>query len=168
MTQEQTDSGPWYHYFWPWFIVVLLGSTVIAGISTVFIAVRGADPLVSDDYYREGKEINQSFAADREATLREARASVRIDGGVSVELEILGDLPKELDLELSHATLSEFDRRLRLRPASKGRYMTTETPPEGPFYVTLHPAGEGAPWRLRKRVNLPAQRGFHFELEPAG
>ena len=168
MTNELTDSGPWYHYFWPWFMVVLLGSTVVAGISTVFIAVRGADPLVADDYYRDGKAINQTFAADREAALREARARVRVGDGVSIELDILGALPTELELELSHVTLSKYDRRLRLLPASKGTYTTSETLPEGLFYVTLHPAGERAPWRLRRRVDLPSSREFLFELEPTG
>jgi hypothetical protein len=167
MTVERLDSGPWYHYFWPWFIVVLLGSTVVAGISTVFIAVRGADPLVADDYYRDGKAINRTFAADREAVLREAHARVRIDDGVSIELEILGELPEELTLELSHVTLSKLDRRLRLQPTSTGHYATSAAPPAGPFYLSLHPAGEQASWRLRRRVDLPSGRDFLFELEPA-
>jgi hypothetical protein len=160
-------SGPWYRHSWPWFIVVLLGSTVVAGISTVFIAVNGADSLVSDDYYREGKAINSSLAADREAALREAVASARVDkGSVSVSLDILGDAPAALELELSHVTRAERDHLLRLTRTADGRYASAETLPHGHFYATLRPAGENATWRLRRRIELPLQRTF--VLEPSG
>jgi hypothetical protein len=166
MTTEQLDSGPWYRYFWPWFIVVLLGSTVVAGITTVFIAVTGADSLVTDDYYREGKAINQSIALDHEAALREALARVRVDDRLSVTLEILGELPTALELELSHVTQAGLDRRLHLSRTADGRYAAQEPLPEGRFYATLRPAGRGALWQLRGRVDLPTDRDF--VLEPAG
>ena len=61
MNVEPSHAGPWYRHSWPWFIVVLLSTTVVAGIATVIIAVRGADPLVADDYYRAGKAINRTL-----------------------------------------------------------------------------------------------------------
>ena len=163
---QDPHGGPWYHHFWPWFIVVLLGTTVVAGISTVVIAVRGADSLVADDYYREGKAINQSFAADREAALREASARVEIGERVSVSLDILGEYPPALLLELSHVTRAAQDRSLRLERSASGGYVGLETAPDGSYYATLRPASEGASWRLRRRIDLPAQR--RFSLEPSG
>lgn len=166
MTTNPEHGGPWYHHFWPWFIVTLLGSTVVAGVTTVFIAVLGADSLVADDYYRDGKAINQTFAADREAVLREAVARVRVDDHISVSLEILGEAPGALELELSHVTRAERDRRLRLQRGADGSYTTSEAPPVGRFYATLRPSGVGATWRLRRLVELPGERVFL--LEPAG
>ena len=46
MSDVAAHSGPWYRHFWPWFIAILLGTTVVAGLVTVAIAVRGADALV--------------------------------------------------------------------------------------------------------------------------
>ena len=42
-----TPPSPWYHHFWPWFIVALLGSAVTASLVTVVIAYRHADEEVS-------------------------------------------------------------------------------------------------------------------------
>jgi len=165
MTTNVDQSGPWYHYFWPWFIVVLLGTTVLAGIVTVIIAVRGADSLVVDDYYRDGKAINQTFAADREAELREAVARLRFDRGASVELEILGEAPAALMLDLSHVTRAELDLHLLLERTSTGNYVTHEVPPDGHFYATLRPSGRHGTWRLRRRIELPADRSILLEPE---
>jgi hypothetical protein len=164
MNSEARHAGPWYQHFWPWFIVLLLGSTVVAGISTVFIAVRGADSLVADDYYREGKAINRTLAADREAAIREAHARVRSSDPATVTLEIVGDLPPSLALELSHVTRSERDLRVELEHLGEGNYRASGALPDGVFYLTLRPSGDASSWRLRRRVELPSQESF--ELEP--
>ncbi|MDX2349593.1 MAG: FixH family protein, partial [Porticoccus sp.] len=44
------DTKPWYRQFWPWFLMALPGSVVIAGLTTVYIAFNGADTLVNDNY----------------------------------------------------------------------------------------------------------------------
>lgn len=163
MTVDVRDSGPWYHYFWPWFIVVLLGSTVVAGIATAIIAIRGADPLVVDDYYRVGQAINRTIAADREAELREAVAHLRLNGEVSVALEILGDAPSGLELDLSHVTRAELDQHFVLDRIEGGRYVAKAQPLAGRFYATLRPAGKNPAWRLRQRIELPADRSFVLE-----
>jgi len=36
-------SSAWYHHFWPWFIVGLLGVSVVASLATVAIAVHYGD-----------------------------------------------------------------------------------------------------------------------------
>ncbi|MFT5442493.1 MAG: hypothetical protein ACI8W3_001537 [Myxococcota bacterium] len=172
-------AGPWYRHAWPWFMVILLGTTVVAGISTVFIAVIGADPPVMDDYYRKGKSINRTLATDHEAELREASARLSFDAGVagrltgkpsrqvSVVLEILGDEPASLDLDLSHITIAELDVRFRLERNSEGVYVTSGggmsgALPLGQFYATLRPSGSDAAWRLRKRIVLPSGRPIQF------
>jgi len=44
MSNEGT--GPWYRHFWPWFIIVLLGSSVSASLYTVYLAVSTAEPVL--------------------------------------------------------------------------------------------------------------------------
>lgn len=44
MTSRSIDEGsPWYLNFWPWFIVVLLGVSVVGSLVTVAIAYRHRD-----------------------------------------------------------------------------------------------------------------------------
>ncbi len=40
------DTLPWYRQFWPWFILVLLGSSVCASLYTVYLAVSTAEPVI--------------------------------------------------------------------------------------------------------------------------
>lgn len=170
MTNDPNQGGPWYQYFWPWFIVILLGTTVVAGISTVYIAISGADPLVNDDYYSEGKAINRTFEAEQEASIREATARVSTGEGVAIRLDILGEAPAALELELSHVTHAERDVLLHLERVADGSYHAREDLPTGGFYATLRPAGKGTSWRLRRRVQLPYEGEFLFDsnVEPSG
>jgi uncharacterized membrane protein YadS len=38
MMTRAAAGSPWYHHFWPWFIVILLGVSVLASIGTVYVA----------------------------------------------------------------------------------------------------------------------------------
>ncbi len=166
MTEDPRYGGPWYRHPWPWFIVGMLGSTVVAGIATVVIAVRGADSLVVDDYYREGKAINRRIEADREAASRQAKALLRVQDGVVVRLDIQGEAPDALVLELSHVTRAELDRRLRLVRTDPGLYSTDGPLPAGRYHATLRAAGDEQGWRLRRRIELP--RDAEIPMEPTG
>jgi len=47
---------PWYKQFWPWFIIALPASVVIASFFTLYLAVTNPDHLVVTDHeYRELK-----------------------------------------------------------------------------------------------------------------
>ena len=35
---ETSSSGPWYRHFWPWFVVGLLGVSMVASLATVVVA----------------------------------------------------------------------------------------------------------------------------------
>ncbi len=50
MSRQRHSSVPWYRQFWPWFLIALPASVVVAGVVTVFIAFNNADTLVNDNY----------------------------------------------------------------------------------------------------------------------
>ena len=45
---DTPDTQPWYKYFWPWFIIVLLGSAVSASLYTVYLANVTAEPVLPE------------------------------------------------------------------------------------------------------------------------
>jgi len=43
---KQTDSKPWFKQFWPWFLIALPGSVVIASVFTLILAYENA-PIIT-------------------------------------------------------------------------------------------------------------------------
>jgi len=60
---------PWYKQFWPWFIIALPASAVIAGFTTLWIAISNPDAMVLTDseYQRVRSELKaQPKAQDKQ------------------------------------------------------------------------------------------------------
>ena len=57
------DPRPWWKFGLVWLVIAGPALVVIAGVATVWIAMRTPDPLVAQDYYRRGVEINKTLAA---------------------------------------------------------------------------------------------------------
>lgn len=55
------DTQPWYRQFWPWFLILLPASVVVASLYTMYLASSGADDLVVDEYYKDGLAINRQL-----------------------------------------------------------------------------------------------------------
>ena len=56
---------PWWRHGHVWLVVAGPAVVVVASCVTFFIAARGADPVVAEDYYRRGIQINQQLARER-------------------------------------------------------------------------------------------------------
>ena len=52
---------PWYRQFWPWFIIALPASVVIASFVTLWLAISNPDHLVVDD--DEYRSLNSELKA---------------------------------------------------------------------------------------------------------
>ena len=48
------QEPPWYRQFWPWFIIALPLSVVIAGFVTLGIAIKHNDPRIDSLYLETG------------------------------------------------------------------------------------------------------------------
>ena len=105
------DTRPWYRQFWPWFLILLPASVVVAGLSTLYIANRHADDLVVDDYYKDGLAINRQLEKKQRAnvlgitaqlTFKHDLVSVLTTGPVgSDELRLFLSHPLEADRDFS-------------------------------------------------------------------
>jgi hypothetical protein len=160
-------AQPWYRQFWPWFLIGIPGLSVVASIAMLIVAVRHADSLVRDDYYRAGLAINRDFALERAAAQRHLVATVRDDEGhhqLALDLQGSGvDPGSELTLLLAHPTDAARDQTLRLRFADGAFRAALAAPLHGHWNAALAPAGGG--WRLAGRIDFdgqtPPQLGVH-------
>ncbi|MDB4906876.1 MAG: hypothetical protein JWO05_1660 [Gemmatimonadetes bacterium] len=65
MKASSSVSGPWWRYGHVWLVISGPAIVVVAGLVTAWIAVRNADPVLAEDYYRRGIEINKTLAHDK-------------------------------------------------------------------------------------------------------
>lgn len=96
---------PWYRQAWPWFLIALPATAVVAGIATAVLAVRGFDGPVAADYYRQGLAINEEVARAQLARELGLRARIELAGTadgnrVRVEIDAQRDMPPEAAVRL--------------------------------------------------------------------
>ena len=111
---EQEDTKPWYRQFWPWFIIALPASAVVAGLTTLWIAVQTTDSLVLSRRTASGGRTSR-VAAERLAHGSGSRRTDRDQPRPPVRrtrraLRRPRSDPKTLDLELSHPGLCDRDQ----------------------------------------------------------
>ena len=157
-----TQPLPWYRQFWPWFIIALPTTAVIASIATLVIAARDPDGLVVDDYYKQGLAINETLERDRQAQALGLSGLVRIDrasGRLALTLNGVAASTdrQELELRLIHPTRPHLDRTLDLVRDGSGQWSAAlgRIAP-GRWHVQLEsPTGN---WRIAGRLALPEQQ----------
>lgn len=62
---EQIDAKPWWKHGHVWLLISGPAAVVVASLVTAWIAVASPDPVVAEDYYRRGIEINRTLARDK-------------------------------------------------------------------------------------------------------
>jgi len=151
--------SPWYKQPWPWFILGILGTSVVLGTTMLVVAIKNPPSLVADNYYEVGKGINTSLERENLAQSLGMRAEVRFDNG-SGEVEIRLDgksQPQHLVLSLLSPTQPEKDRRVVLQPKAPGLYAGhLEDDVGGRRFVELIGQEDGQDWRLFEEENLEA------------
>ncbi len=72
MTSVSVESvQPWWKFGHVWLVIAGPAIVVVASLVTVYLAVSGMDPVVDEDYYRKGLEINKTLS-DNPASLAPA------------------------------------------------------------------------------------------------
>lgn len=150
-------SSRWYREPWPWFLMGLPALAVLAGVVTLFIAIRSDDGLVADDYYRQGLGINRAIARQHLAAALELEAVVMKvkDNMISVELKGREGIsfPRKLRLSFSHPTRAVEDQGVVLERVGTSYLGFFTVPASGRRDIVLEDIERT--WRLSKSVVLP-------------
>jgi len=148
--QPVKDKTPWYREPWPWILMSGPAIVVMASFVTLYLAVAGADPLVVDNYYKEGLAINRTLERDRAALERDYRAIVTVSPAqtrVRIQLTGKGILPEELRLRFVHPTKAGRDLEVTARQTQPGWYEAAiELVAAARWDIQLEDPGEH--WRL--------------------
>lgn len=166
MSDEQMKVMPWYRQFWPWYIISLLFLGVFGSGILVFSAIDHQDPVVVDDYYKEGLAINRTLERQRKAQALGLLAQAHYDasdGELSIHLSARQDITApSLELRFVHATLANQDYKVILVRQGADTYRAKlKTLKPGNWDLMLEP--EDKVWRLDAHLSLPTQS---WELRP--
>ncbi|EED36396.1 conserved hypothetical protein [Luminiphilus syltensis NOR5-1B] len=148
MTIQHDIEHPWYRQFWPWFLILLPATAVVASIYTMIIAAHGADDLVVDDYYKNGLAINRQLTRQQEAKTMGISATLQTEGrDVSIRIPERFSFA-QLRLRLSHPMEADRDMTLALHRVAPGIYQSKLPQAISGQWIWTVDVGDGSRWRL--------------------
>jgi len=158
---------PWYRQFWFWFVFGPLIFIIIMCGFTVSIALHNSDDVIIDNYYKEGRLINQALDQDKAAKALGLTAAVKFDrvtGDVVLSFATLPDdvkaLPEALLLFMGHPVKAAKDQQVVLKKIAAGQYRgSLSEAPHYSWYLTLYPVTSleqrhEALWSLSGDINF--------------
>jgi hypothetical protein len=66
---DAPEGAPWWKHGHVWLLISGPAAVVVAGFATLYLAIATPDPVVAEDYYRKGLEINKTLAERDRALL---------------------------------------------------------------------------------------------------
>jgi uncharacterized protein len=152
MAIQALDSRPWFKQFWPWFLILLPASVVVAATITMIIAHTGADDLVAENYYKDGLAINRRLEKEGKAALLGISSTLTVtETAVRITLTA-PSLPSSLTLKLSHPLEADSDFSLTLLHSEPGIYQAGLPHPIAVHWHWLLEPPAPANWELNGRV----------------
>ncbi|HET9863054.1 MAG TPA: FixH family protein [Steroidobacteraceae bacterium] len=151
-----------------WLMWLLPTAAVVAGLATLFIALRSADRALPASYHWEGEQLDRDFARARNAAAHGVAVSFAIQadaGQCYAVLHHAPDDPGSLTLLFANSADAGLDRVIRLQRTSAGHYAgECAAPPAGRWRVSL----DGGQWAIRTQVS-GAIAAFELRArDPAG
>jgi hypothetical protein len=149
-------TKPWYAQRWPWLLMLGPAAVVVAGAYTTWLAVQTPDAVVVDDYYKQGKAINQNLRRDRAATALGLGLRARFDGGtLEGRLASHGQpVVAPFRIMLAHPTQPHKDRSMLVVPDADGRFVVALPGLEQTHWQVVV-EGARRDWRLARSWDWP-------------
>ncbi|SIN85998.1 FixH family protein [Salinivibrio sp. ES.052] len=147
---------PWYKQFWPWFLIALPASVVVASLITVTLFSMNSVSLVAEDYYKKGKGINVDLSKLRVAAQLGVSAHLSsTNEAISIGLDKgkLDSFPA-INVHLQHRTLERKDVNVMVNPNQAGVYhIDLAEPMSGPWFIEV--SSFDKQWKVHGRINFP-------------
>jgi len=146
----------WFKQFWPWFLIGLPMVAVVGSINLLMTALDNKPDMVVDDYYTEGKAINNDFALLNKAKELNISALIKqTDEELLISLQGVED-KSSISFSLYHSTLAKRDISVMLTADASGNYHFENTQNlTGKWKLRIEPFDKS--WRLQKTITLPRE-----------
>ena len=164
LIMDKSSNLPWYRHRWPWLLMLGPVAVLVAGFITMWISFTGADALVVDDYYKQGKAINQDLRRDRVAAERGLSAALRYDAAGGRLLGQIKGLSEAVPLTvlLVHPTVPQKDIRVSVVPAANGEFVLPLAMLERAHWQVQIEDGERQ-WRLHGQWLWPQHKNIDIQ-----
>ena len=60
---QALPSQPWHRHPWPWLLMLAPGIAVIWGMTTLYIAIKYRDPVITEHAWQDGQKLEQAAPA---------------------------------------------------------------------------------------------------------
>ena len=158
MNTSMASTTPWYRQRWPWILMSLPATSVVLGFTLLYLAISSDDGLVVDDYYKQGRAIDQTIARSVRAADLGLSAELRFAAGelvVRLTANDLSEQPEELLVTLVHPTQAGFDQVLRA--SRDGDQLVARFAPLSAGRWLIQIEDREKQWRLRGETYLPSE-----------
>lgn len=167
LAARQQNSIPWYKHLWLWLLLAPPIVAVTAGSYMASLAYKSQDAMVVDDYYKEGKAINQDLRRDKAATALKLSASMAYDpeqGKVTGSLASADTRQSGLvAIRLIHPTQPAKDMTIAAQLEENGKFsFALPMLDRAAWQIVLE--DQAHQWRLNGLWKWPQQQ--HIDLTP--
>ncbi|WP_372964603.1 FixH family protein [Marinobacter sp.] len=164
---DNTAVSPWYRQPWFWFLAIFPLASIMWGLTILVISANLDNPMVSDDYSKEGRGINMEIARDQKASDMHVAGSLKFTGRkATLELDTQdgpADFPYII-LNLYHPTLGDRDRVVQLQRLVPGEYSGKMLEDfDGRWYYDIQ--GPDGDWRVKGQIWLPAEHAVTIDAK---
>jgi len=168
ITPASNGASPWYTHRWPWLLMLGPVTVLVGGAFATWLALGHPDAMVVDDYYKQGKAINQDLRRDRVASAMQLAVHLHYEGGrLQGRITSFGrPLAVPFTVKLAHPTLPQRDLSLLVRPDADGAF-SVPLPVLEQTHWQLVVEGKRHDWRLARSWDWPRQASLELVADQA-
>jgi len=136
-----------------WFVWLLLGGTVIAGLATLAIALHGADRPLPESFHWEGPHLDRDFALMRAAATAGTVVNfTHAEGECRATVTAAPNDAPALSVLFAHGSDAGLDRMVYLQRVAPGDYRAACPPiPAGRWRIALEDSA--GTWAIREQLD---------------
>lgn len=157
------EQKPWYKHPHVWLLITFPVLAIMGGMHMLYLAATSTDSLVSDNYYKEGNNINQRLQLEKAAIAKGITGQVILgDDQQSIRILLNRTDLGAIKLKLVHPTLDGSDQEITLDKPTGSMYtgQLKQALQAGNWYLELSDSNKT--WSLRKP--WPTQRSESIAL----